>query len=95
MQESHLSTARPPAFGIAALLIFTVLLHAQALFHPFFLDDYVYLEKAHNFGWQKLVEILTTPALDQSASSVWWPSMACCLSPHGPVDLRSRLFHLV
>lgn len=72
MQPGDLQLSRGARFAFPALLLGAFLLHVQALFHPFFLDDYVYLEKAHNFGWDKLAEILTTPALDQSASSVWW-----------------------
>lgn len=57
------------------LLLLVAAAHVPSLFHPFFIDDYVYLDKVRNFDWQTALRIVTSPTMDESASGVWWVPM--------------------
>jgi hypothetical protein len=47
-------------------------MHLPALFHPFFLDDYVYVYQAHGMSWRSIPSLFTAGTMDQSASGAWW-----------------------
>src|SRR5262245_14392857 len=58
--------------NICVLLLAAFVMHLPALMHPFFIDDYVYVEKAAHINWNRLLDFFKSSTLDQSASGVWW-----------------------
>ena len=58
--------------GLWVLLLVSAAIHVPGLFCPFLLDDYVYVEQAHNLRWNNALQLLQSPTLDQAASGVWW-----------------------
>lgn len=55
-----------------AVLLLVGLLHLPVCFTPFFIDDYVYIERVQEFDAQTLRQVFTRAALDETASSTWW-----------------------
>lgn len=47
-------------------------IHTPALFSPFFIDDYVYLDKVHDLDWAGVADIFASATLGEGASGTWW-----------------------
>jgi hypothetical protein len=67
-----LASGRKGSGYLWILLLLVAVVHVPSLFHPFFIDDYVYLDRVRDLDWQSVWRILTSPTMDESASGVWW-----------------------
>lgn len=54
------------------VLLAVGLLHLPVCFTPFFIDDYVYIERVQDFTGETLRQVFTRAALDETASGTWW-----------------------
>lgn len=88
-----------------AALALIGLLHLPVCFTPFFIDDYVYIERVQDFDMNTLRQVFTRAALDETASSTWWvptgqlpfyrPAMQLSIAlDHALWGLRPFGFHL-
>jgi hypothetical protein len=73
MQDhAALASDRKGSGYLSILLLVVTIVHVPSLFHAFFIDDYVYVDRVRNLDWRGVLGILTSPTMDQSASGVWW-----------------------
>ena len=57
---------------LSLLILVIALIHCRSLIYPFFLDDYVFLEKVHQLDGTKLINLFRSSTMDETASGVWW-----------------------
>ena len=58
--------------SLSLLILVVAFIHVPSLFFPFFLDDYVFLERVHQLDGTKLISLFRSSTMDETASGVWW-----------------------
>jgi hypothetical protein len=69
---TQVSIRRCPCGHLWILLLVATLTYLPALFYPFFIDDYVYLERVQSLDGRGIWGLFNSPAMDHTADSVWW-----------------------